>query len=171
MLIEISFIQRFGLFLGQPVLSLSVLLFSLLAGAGLGGLWSGRLSSNKIKKGIGMMSLIVGAIIIAYTFLLPIILNQLLGFNLAIRIGTTILFLIPLGFFMGFPFPLGIRLLKEMEKENDIPWMWGVNGVSSVFGSALTIVLAIRFGFTGALLASAGCYFLVFLTFFKGVRK
>jgi predicted membrane-bound spermidine synthase len=167
MLIEISFIQRFGLFLGQPVLSLSVLLFSLLAGAGLGSLWSGRIGSDKIKKGIGIASLIVGAITITYTFLLPGILNQLLGLDLSIRMATTILLLIPLGFFMGSPFPLGIRLLKEMAMESKIPWMWGVNGVSSVFGSVLTIVIAISIGFTGALLLSACCYFIIFFIFLK----
>jgi hypothetical protein len=68
---------------------------------------------------------------------------------------------------MGFPFPLGIRLLKEMAMESKIPWMWGVNGVSSVFGSVLTIVVAISFGFTEALLLSACCYFIIFVIFLK----
>lgn len=167
MLIEISFIQRFGLFLGQPVLSLSVLLFSLLTGAGLGSFWSGRIVSDKIKKGIGVASLFVGAITITYTFLLPGTLNQLLGLDLSVRIAATLLLLIPIGFFMGFPFPLGIRYLKEMAMESEIPWMWGVNGVSSVFGSVLTIVVAISIGFTGALLLSACCYFIIFFIFLK----
>jgi len=51
--------------------------------------------------------------------------------------------------------------------ENYIPWMWGINGIGSVFGSALTIVIAISFGFTEALLLGAACYFVVFLTFQK----
>ncbi len=70
-----------------------------------------------------------------------------------------------MGFFMGFPFPLGIRFLKEKGLENQIPWMWGVNGVSSVFGSTMRIVVAIYSGFTEALLVSAVCYFLVFLVY------
>jgi hypothetical protein len=77
----------------------------------------------------------------------------------------------PLGFIMGFLFPLGLRLLKEMNMENYIPWMWGINSVGSVLGSALTIVVAIGFGFTEALLLGAACYFIVFLIFQRTWRK
>jgi predicted membrane-bound spermidine synthase len=167
MLIEISFIQRFGLFLGQPVLSLSVLLFSLLTGAGLGSLWSGRVAPEKIKRSLSRTSFLIGSFVMIYTFLLSALFDRLLGMDLSVRILVSILVLIPLGFWMGFPFPLGIRLLKEKGMEKEIPWMWGVNGVSSVFGSVLTIVVAIGFGFTQALLLSACCYFIIFFIFLK----
>jgi hypothetical protein len=167
MLIEISFIQRFVLFLGQPVLSLAILLFSLLGGAGMGSIWSGRLPPNKINKGIAMTSLSIVGMVLGYTFLLPIIFDHLLGLNLITRLSATVFILIPLGFLMGIPFPLGIRWLKERSLENHIPWMWGINGVSSVLGSAMTIVVAISFGFTEALLVSAVCYFITFLIFLR----
>jgi hypothetical protein len=165
MLIEISFIQRFVLFLGQPVFSLAILLFSLLAGAGIGSIWSGRLPSGRINKRLSMASLSVVVMVLGYTFLLPVVFNQLLGLNLAIRLFATVFILVPLGFLVGFPFPLGIRLLKEMGFEKHIPWMWGMNGVSSVVGSTMAIVVAISLGFTAAGLVSAGCYFMVFLMF------
>ena len=167
MLIEISLIQRFVLFLGQPVLSLAILLFSLLGGAGMGSIWSGRFPPNKINKGIAMTSLSIVGMVLGYAFLLPIIFNQLLGLDLTTRLLATILVLIPLGFLIGIPFPLGIRWLKERSLENHIPWMWGINGVSSVLGSVMTIVVAISFGFTEALLVSAGCYFITFLIFLR----
>jgi predicted membrane-bound spermidine synthase len=167
MVIEISLIQKFGLFLGHPVLSLSVLLFSLLTGAGLGSLWSGRLAPDKIEKGLRWISLLIGSFVIIYIFLLPLFFDKLLGMNFSVRTLASVLVLTPLGFWMGFPFPLGIRLLKERNMEYHIPWMWGVNGVSSVFGSALTIVVAIGFGFTEALLLSACCYFIIFFIFLK----
>ena len=168
MLVEISLIQRFVLFLGQPILSLAVLLFSLLAGAGAGSLYSGRLTSKKISGGIATASLAITATVVAYTFIIPPLFNQLLGLPLAIRLAAMIIVLIPLGFLMGFPFPLGIRALKEANLENFIPWMWGINGVGSVLGSVLTIVIAVVFGFTQALLTGAGCYLVVFLAF-KGL--
>jgi len=46
--------------------------------------------------------------------------------------------------------------------ENLIPWMYGINGVSSVAGSALSLLLATSFGFQQALLASAASYLLVY---------
>jgi hypothetical protein len=105
--------------------------------------------------------------ILAYMYLLPILFNQLMGLNLTTRVLTTIIVLIPLGFLMGIPFPLGIRWLKGKNLENHIPWMWGINGVSSVLGSVMTIVVAISFGFTESLLIGAGCYFIVFLSFLR----
>jgi len=165
MLAEISLIQRLVLFLGQPVLSLAVLLFSLLVGAGIGSLYSGRFTSDKIIKVIAIVSISIVAVLVSYTFLLPLIFNQLLGLSLAIRLLATVVILTPLGFLMGFPFPLGLRLLKEMRMEDYIPWMWGINGISSVLGSAMAIVIAISFGFTEALLIAAACYFVVFLVF------
>ena len=167
MLLEISFIQRFVLFLGQPVLSLAILLSSLLGGAGMGSVWSGRFPPNKISKGIAMISLSIVGMVFGYTFLLPIIFNQLLGLDLTTRLLATIFMIIPFGFLTGSPFPLGIRWLKERSLENHIPWMWGINGVSSVMGSVTTIVVAISFGFTEALLVSAGCYFITFLIFLR----
>ena len=172
MLIEISLIQRFILYLGQPVLSMAVLLFSLLTGAGLGSLYSGRLTRNDIFKGITTAAICVAILAIIYIFLIPLIFNQLLGLNLALRLLVMVLLLLPLGFSMGFPFPLGIRALKETEMDRYIPWMWGLNGVGSVLGSALTIVIAISLGFAQALLLGAICYLFVFLIFLKyGIIK
>tara|TARA_B100002003_G_C13950885_1_gene461044 strand:- start:254 stop:814 length:561 start_codon:yes stop_codon:yes gene_type:complete len=167
MVAEISLIQKLVLFLGQPVLSLAVLLFSLLLGVGLGSIHSGRLPRERISNGIAVVSISIVAMLLSYTFLLPLIFNQLLGLDLAIRSLAAVVMLTPLGFLMGFPFPLGIRLLKEMKIENHIPWMWGVNGVGSVLGSAIAVVIAISLGLTEALLVAAGCYFIIFLTFQK----
>jgi len=172
MLIEISLIQRFILYLGQPVLSMAVLLFSLLTGAGLGSFYSGRLTRNDIFKGITTAAICVAVLAIIYIFLIPLIFNQLLGLNLALRLLVMVLLLLPLGFLMGFPFPLGIRALKETEMDRYIPWMWGLNGVGSVLGSSLTIVIAISLGFAQALLLGAICYLFVFLIFLKyGIIK
>ncbi|MBN1224885.1 MAG: hypothetical protein JXB23_16675 [Candidatus Aminicenantes bacterium] len=164
MLAEISLIQRFVLFLGKPVISLSALLFSMLAGAGLGSLRSGRFLPNNIVKGISSTSFSVCLVLITYVFLLPFIFKLFLGAALSVRLTTTVILLASLGFIMGFPFPLGIRLLKEKKMENHIPWMWGINGVGSVLGSVSTIILAMKLGFTAVLFTAAGCYFVIFLT-------
>jgi predicted membrane-bound spermidine synthase len=167
MLIELSLIQRFILYLGQPVLSIAIILFSLLVGAGIGSIYSGRLISERMFKGIAVASLSIVGVVVGYTVLLPLIFSQLLGLSLAVRLLAMVVMVAPLGFLMGFPFPLGIRSLNKTNLEKYIPWMWGINGVGSVLGSAMTITLAISFGFTQAFLVGAGCYFVVFLTFRK----
>jgi predicted membrane-bound spermidine synthase len=167
MMMEISLTQRFMLLLGQPVVSLATLLFSLLGGAGIGSIWSGRVGLEKLVKGISKTSLGITLVIICYAFLLPLIFDQLLGLDLIYRLILSIFLCAMLGFLMGVPFPLGIRWLRESGMESCIPWMWGINGVSSVFGSVVSIVIAICLGFTEALLICAGCYFLLFLVFYK----
>ena len=168
MLAEISLFQRFTLFLGQPVLSLTVSLASLLVGAGLGSLYSGRFSSEKMVRVIPIAALAVAVTLVVYALSLPFIFKMLLGLGLSVRLLTTVFLLVVLGFLMGFPFPLGLRLLKEIKRENYIPWAWGINGIGSVLGSAIAIVVAISFGFTEALLIGAGLYFFLFLMFQLG---
>src|SRR5581483_9222436 len=49
MLIEVSLLQRFVLLLGHPVYSLTVTLFSLLLGTGLGAAWSRRIADERLR--------------------------------------------------------------------------------------------------------------------------
>ncbi|MDP2931930.1 MAG: hypothetical protein Q8O05_05470 [Chloroflexota bacterium] len=163
MLVEISVFQKFVLFLGQPVLSLAILLSSLLVGAGLGSMYSDHFASERIPRVIAAVSAAIVLVLVIYALSLPLVFKQLLGLGLALRLLVTIVILVPLGFLMGFPFPLGLRLLKESGMEGYVPWVWGVNGVGSVVGSTATIVVAMTFGFTTALLMGAACYMMVFL--------
>jgi hypothetical protein len=73
--------------------------------------------------------------------------------------------LIPLGFFLGMPFPLGMKLLDEFNLQQYVPRMWGVNGIGSVLGSTLAIALAISYGFSYAMSLGAVLYFSLFILF------
>ncbi len=165
MLAEVSLFQKFTLFLGQPVLSLTVSLSSLLVGAGLGSLYTGRFSSEKIAKIMAIAAFLIALMLAVYAFSLPYLFSLLLGTGLLLRLMTTVLLLMLLGFIMGFPFPLGLRLLNELKREDYIPWAWGINGMASVVGSVITIFIAMSLGFSEAILAGAGLYFLLFLIF------
>ncbi|RJQ48428.1 MAG: hypothetical protein C4530_24725 [Desulfobacteraceae bacterium] len=163
MMAEISLIQKFVLFLGRPVMSLAVLLFSLLAGAGLGSIASGCLSPERAAKGGAAAALVAAGVLLLYAGVLPILFHRFLGLPLEFRAVISGMLLIPLGFSMGFPFPLTMRYLKNLHLEPHIPWMWGINGTGSVLGSAATIAVAIDFGYTQALVLGAGCYLIVSL--------
>ncbi len=170
MIIEISLIQKFSLFLGHPVLSLSILLFSILGGAGLGSLWSSRIPTNEIRKVLNRTTIMITLISISYVFFLPIFFNKFFSLNFNIRILVSILIMIPLSFFMGFPFPLGIRFLEIVGMGKDIPWMWGINGVGSVLGSTLTTIIATNLGYTEAFMIGAGCYIIISFIFMSTKR-
>lgn len=161
MILEVSLIQRFILFLGSPVISMSVFLITLFIGMSLGSFYSNRFSGNEISYKIGLFSLIIGAAIIAYSILLSYLFGFLIGYGFIIRVIAAAMLVLPLGFLLGIPFPSGIRLLKLREKGFLIPWMWGINGAASVLGSVLAIAVAIIAGFASAQFISAGCYLFI----------
>ncbi len=150
LLIEIPLIQRFILFLGYPSYAMTAVIFTLLLFSGLG-----SLLANRIPHRLAMLLLIVLALIIPW--LLPLLFNLTLGLSLSIRLAVAVIILAPLGFFMGIPFPSGIRLLG-LSSPRLIPWIWSVNGASSVISSVLAAILALSFGFSRVLLLGALCY-------------
>jgi hypothetical protein len=55
--------------------------------------------------------------------------------------------LAPLAISMGMPFPLGLIIIEDSESYV-IPWVWAVNGTTSVVASVLAAILVLAFGFT-----------------------
>jgi len=157
--IEIGLMQRFILFLGHPIYSTSVVLFSVLTFSGIGSLLSGRLLSGSSHTsgddGAGerdprwLQSRVIPLLClltVVYILVLPPLFRALLGMELTYRVFVSILLLAPMGLLMGMPFPLGIRLLDQVNSAL-VPWAWGVNGFSSVVGSILTVMIAQSYGF------------------------
>ena len=83
-----------------------------------------------------------------------------------IRLAITFLLLIPLGFFLGMPFPLGIKTIKNQGRQA-IAWAWGMNGLATVVGSLVASVLSILFGFNITLIGAFLCYMGAMLVFRK----
>jgi hypothetical protein len=54
-----------------------------------------------------------------------------------------------MGVFMGMAFPLGMRLAMA-SRAGLGPWLWGVNGATSVLASVLAVVIAMAFGISAS---------------------
>lgn len=160
MLIEISLIQKFTLFLGQPTVAISVLLFSMLLSSGVGGLCSRKLKES--MSSAFKASLAVGVLVVLYILVLPSIFNEFLSYDSNVRFLISFIIVFPLGFFMGIPFPAGIGAVNGLVQE-DVSWMWGLNGVYSLLGSILAIAAAMSFGFSLTLLFGGLSYLLIFV--------
>ncbi|MFQ5674522.1 MAG: hypothetical protein ACE5G1_01385 [bacterium] len=160
MLIEIALFQKLTLFLGQPILALTVLLFSLLLGSGLGSFASG-LIAQRMGMAIVFSAIVVSCLTIGYALFY----DNIFSVGLDAKVIAALI-LIPLGFAMGFPFPLSIRLMKNSGVGDSIHWMWGLNGVASVLGSALTMIIGMKMGFSYALYLGAAGYLLLAGTVF-----
>jgi spermidine synthase len=161
MLIEVSLMQKFILFLGHPTLAMSIILFSLLVSSGVGGLCSRKVVRDELRRALKITSLIVAAIIV-YLVVMPSVLNVLLGLGLTIRVIVTGVLIFPLGFLMGIPFPSGVSILNKTSGDS-VPWMWCLNGVFSLLGSVIAVALAMIHGFNAVLLLGAFMYSSIFV--------
>ncbi len=161
MLVEVCLAQKLILYLGYPALTLSVILFSLLVGSGMGSLYSQRWPRTTMFRSVSLAAVAVcaGAIVLIYA--LPPLLGATLAWPTAGRCMMAMLMLVPLGFAMGMPFPTGLREVGSWS-EATVPWAWGVNGVSSVLGSMIAMLAAKLLGFQTVLLAGACIYAIVF---------
>jgi hypothetical protein len=161
MLLEMGLMQRFVLFLGHPVYALTVILFTLLLGGGIGSSVSRRLlGSPQRALLVALPAIILTAVV--YAFLLPTLFSYWLGFTRPVRILLSVALLLPLGMLLGMPLPAGIDLLGRRRAEL-LAWAWAVNGGTSVLGSILAVFTAVLYGFRVVALVGAGVYAIAFL--------
>ncbi len=150
MMVEVPLIQKFNLFLGYPVYSLSVILFSLLLFSGIGSFTTQNVLPEKAKKRLLLTIPCLLAILVVCTLFSTSGFYMFMGKPRFVKCMLTVVFLAPLGFFMGMPFPLGIKILSNRAPEA-IPWAWAMNGIFSVCASVFSIVVSLNWGITTAI--------------------
>jgi hypothetical protein len=167
-LVEIAFIQRFVLFLGHPTYALTVVVFLLLLSSGAGSLASTRWFAETPNPRLPLI--FIALAVVLYVAFLPNLLNLLIGIPFVAKLLASALLLIPLGFAMGMPFPVGLRAIAALKSptqdaasDNAVEWAWAMNAGASVLGSVLAMVLAIAFGLTITLACGAVAYLLAML--------
>ncbi|HZR66173.1 MAG TPA: class I SAM-dependent methyltransferase [Terriglobales bacterium] len=162
-LVEITFIQRFVLFLGHPTYALTVVVFLMLLASGAGSVLSRKWLAEPRRVWIPLLAIVLA--LAFYVQVLPSILNRLVGVSFVEKLGVSALLLVPLGLAMGMPFPAGLRLLDihRAQTTNSIEWAWAMNAASSVLGSVLAICIAIEYGLNITLACGAATYLLALL--------
>jgi hypothetical protein len=159
MLIEVSILQRFVLLLGHPVYSLTVTLFSLLLGTGIGAAWSRRLRDDTLVRSTAIMLVAIAAISIAVIAVVTPLVTWAIVFARGTRIAIAVAMLVPIGVALGIPMPAGIRLLRARAPQM-VTWAWGINGALSVVGATLAIFMAMNWGFGVTLVGASAIYLL-----------
>jgi spermidine synthase len=154
LLVEIVTIQRFVLYLGHPTYSLTAGLGSFLVFSGLGSATAGWLRAGRRFAAVAAVAVV--AMLLVHAFVLPDFLRATLSDSEAMRVVWTIVWIAPLAFAMGMPFPTGLRQLGSAS--GLVPWAFGVNGAASVLASILAIVVAMEFGFGVVVFLAAGLY-------------
>ncbi|MGL4610980.1 MAG: hypothetical protein ACRCYY_15095 [Trueperaceae bacterium] len=157
-LVEVALLKRFELLLGQPVLAFAVTLGTLLLASGVGSMLSKRLASG--TRGVVFVTLGIVVYLLLFIFLSQILLSAALLLNLFNRVVITTLLLFPLGFLMGIPFPIGLRVAARVD-ERGIPLLWAANALTSTLGAVLATVLGLLAGFQVVLFVAVALYLLV----------
>jgi hypothetical protein len=155
-MIEIALLQRFTLFLGQPVYTFAVILASLLIFTGAGAYIADRLRSAP-RRNLSWVIPSLLVVVFMTALVTPIVFSSTLGWALPYRIIISVLLIAPLGIMLGMPFPTGLRIIAE-EAPVLIPWAWGVNGFFTVIGSIGALIFGMAFGFKIVLIIAGGSY-------------
>jgi hypothetical protein len=151
--IEIAFMQRLTLFLGQPLYAIAVVLSSFLVFGGIGSGASARIDSRRAR----FVPFAVAAIALIALLLVRLLTGLALGLPDPAKIAISIALVAPLAFVMGMPFPLGLRRLAAVDAAA-IPWAWGINGTASVLSSMIATLVAVHFGFSALVALAAALY-------------
>jgi hypothetical protein len=169
MLIEVSVLQRFVLLLGHPVYSLTVTLFSLLLGTGIGSAWSRRFDPATLGRAGARAIVAVALLGVAVIVVASPIIAWAIPFSRPLRMAIAVTMLLPLGVALGMPMPTGLRLLGARAPQM-IAWAWGINGALSVVGATLAIFIAMNWGFRAALLTASATYLLGLAAFHTAIQ-
>ena len=163
MLLEVALLQRFVLLLGHPVYSLTVTLFSLLLGTGVGSLISRRIDPGRVRHVTTAALVGVAGVAVLAAPVLPRLIDIGIAWPLPARIAFAVVMLAPVGILLGMPLPGGMRLVAA-DRADIIPWGWGMNGAFSVLGATLAVFIAMNWGFSVTLVSAAAVYALAAVT-------
>ena len=165
MLVELYFIKSFILILGDPIISFTVVVCAILIFTSLGGLWVQNHPRQSVRSAmaalIGMLTLTV----VGFEFLSA----HLLKLSALLRYITSVLFLFPVGFLMGLPFPLGMQRILRSPVQR--AYAWSVNGCASVLSSIIAAQIAISFGIPFIAVGAILTYFLAFVVIAKRAQS
>ncbi len=155
MFAEIILIQRFVLYLGQPVYAVSAVLSVMLVASGIGSMLSARF--KPLTRHHGMVFALIFLLLLLYALFLTPFLRATAGVPVPLKVIITCLIVSIPALLMGMPFPLGLQSIGAVYP-GKVAWAWGVNGFLSVIAAPLALILAVERGSTVVMLAAAMAY-------------
>ncbi len=161
--IEIVCIQKFTHLIGSPLYTYATVLFTMLIGAGIGSAASERFGITAQRRWMipFVMILSLGAtLVLAY----PGLAHLALELPTIGRVMASSAMMFPVAFFLGMPFPLGILAIANKPRPV-VAWAWGMNGLFTVVGGFLSMLISMAFGFNVAITFALGLYVIAFAVF------
>ena len=170
MLFEVAVLQRFVLLLGHPVYSLTVTLFSLLLGTGIGSALSRGIRVSHLSRSTALTLAGIALLGLGATVVVTPLITWAIPLERPARIAVAVVTLVPIGMVLGIPMPAGIQLLRSRAPEI-VTWAWGMNGALSVVGATLAIFIAMNWGFRVTFLAGSCAYVVALISLMTATRQ
>jgi len=164
MLVEISQMQRLIVFLGHPTYGLSVVLFALLLSSGLGSYSTRMISGPDWTRSAGSRLLGLLGVLIVFGLLTPRAINAFQASTTVVRIIVATAIIFGQGLPMGMAFPLGLKLASGRAGKLT-PWLWGINGATSVCASVFAVAIGLNSGISAEFWTGVSCYTMAYGAF------
>jgi hypothetical protein len=158
---ELGLLHKLTLAVGGPTYVLSVLLFALLLYCGLGSLVSSRFAPF-LRSRLGSFAIVVAVVgavtaeVIEHCYRLEGVSSS------ALRVACVLAMVAPIGLCLGAPFPDLLRRYS-LSDERRLAYLWAVNGIGSVLGGGLTLMLLPTLGGHIVLLVGSVLYLLAWV--------
>ena len=166
MFLEMALLPRYTLLLSHPIYSTAVVLGAVLVFAGCGSLSVGHVESKSLWVAVTC----VCAWVLGQALLEGRLFEWALGWPFAGRLALTVVMVGSLSFFLGWPFPIGLRETSG-RYPSLVPWAWGINGCASVIGAVLGKMISMSIGLRMTMVVAALLYVSAALVFRFTVRE
>jgi len=169
MMLEMVLLPKYTLLLSHPVYAVAAVLGTILVFAGFGSMCVRRFQ----KRGAGHLWVSVGVISIWVILQIAVgdyVIREAMKGALWERLLVAVALLSVPSFFLGWPFPSGLRITRDRFPAL-VPWAWGVNGCASVIGAVSGKCLAVSLGFSTVMLVACALYFLALFCYRRYFRS
>ena len=160
--VEIYAIQQTRLFLGHPTLAITLVLAVFLVGGGLGSGLSARIWREGLERRAHWVTALVALLAILWSLTWNGISQQLVSADIVTRCLFVGLSLLPLSLCMGVPFPQALARVGRLDKR-EVALAWSINGLMTVVGTVLAVILSITVGFRAVAAVGVCAYLLATL--------
>ncbi|MFW5685021.1 MAG: hypothetical protein ACOC2Y_05070 [Spirochaetota bacterium] len=153
--LEMLFIQKGTLILGDPVYSAAAVITAILVWAGVGSAVEGRVriaAAGRIAVAAAAVVVLGAATLVGMDAVQPLLATAA-G---VVRFAALLVALGPVSFAMGWLFPAGVERLGE--REGEVGLALAVNGVASVVAAPLAVLVSSGLGFPALLGGALSCY-------------
>jgi len=151
--LEMCVFHRAVMFIGDPIVAASVVFGTFLIFSGIGSLSTPADGERRASLRVFVPVIVLIAVSWVLMWLCAPILWHL---SSVLRIAVFVLFIAPLAWSVGRPFPWALMRLADNRPR--IAWAWGINSFASVLSGPLALILMTQAGSPSALVAAAVLY-------------